>query len=364
MNPARSRALATASVLALCLAACNPRTEITTPDGVALLSLRIHAPEENESHLKNLWQLTLSGENAEAYFSFDGTRLVYQSTHGDLECDQIFIMNIDGSEKRMVSTGKGRTTCAYFYPDGDRIIYASTHLADEACPPPPPRSGGYVWAVYSSYDIFSVRPDGTDLLRLTDTPGYDAEATVAPDGSKVVFTSVRDGDLDLYLMNLDGTEPQRVTTGLGYDGGAFFSPDSRRLCFRSSRPETEAEKQHYTDLLSRGLVEPSKLEIYVADADGGNLRQVTSNGRANFCPFFHPSGEKIIFASNLDDPQGRNFDLYLINVDGSDQQRITYHDSFDGFPMFSPDGTKLVWGTNRHNASPRDTNVFIADWVE
>ncbi len=314
--------------------------------------------------MKNLRQLTLSGENAEAYFSFDGTQLIYQTRHGDLECDLIFVMDVDGSGKRMVSTGKGRTTCAYFYPDGSRIIYASTHLGDEACPPPPPRSGGYLWAVYPAYDIFTARPDGSDLRRLTDAPGYDAEATVAPDGSKIVFTSVRDGDLDLYLMNLDGTEQQRVTTGLGYDGGAFFSPDSKRLCFRASRPETDEEKKHYTDLLARGLVEPSKLEIYVVDVDGGNPRQVTSNARANFCPFFHPSGEKIIFASNLGDPQGRNFDLYLINIDGSDQQRITSHDSFDGFPMFSPDGTKLVWGTNRHNASPRDTNIFIADWVE
>ncbi len=363
MNPARSHATGTACLL-LCFVACHSRTESSTPGGVDRTSARAHPAEAEEVHLRNLRQLTLSGENAEAYFSSDGTQLIFQTTHGDLECDQIFVMGVDGSRRRMVSTGKGRTTCAYFYPDGERILYASTHLGDEACPPPPPRSGGYVWAVYPSYDIFTARPDGSDVRRLTDAPGYDAEATVAPDGGKIVFTSVRDGDLDLYLMNLDGTEQQRVTTGLGYDGGAFFSPDSKRLCFRASRPETDEEKKHYTDLLARGLVEPSKLEIYVVDVDGGNPRQVTSNARANFCPFFHPSGEKIIFASNLGDPQGRNFDLYLINIDGSDQQRITTHDSFDGFPMFSPDGTKLVWGTNRHNASPRDTNVFIADWVE
>ena len=372
------------------LVACESRTEISSSqpatsdgrsgDGARSLSPATGRPEGSangdageaiarpaeteEVHLKNMRQLTFSGENAEAYFSSDGTQLIYQTTHGDLECDQIFVMRADGSEKRVVSTGYGRTTCAYFYPDGDRIIYASTHLEDKACPPPPPRSGGYVWAVYPSFDIFSAKPDGTDLRRLTSSPGYDAEATVAPDGSKIVFTSVRDGDLDLYVMGLDGAGQQRVTTGLGYDGGAFFSPDSTMLCFRASRPQTAEEKEKYRSLLAQGLVEPSKLEIYVANVDGSDLRQVTNDGRANFCPFFHPSGKKIIFASNLGDPQGRNFDLYLINLDGSGQQRITYHDSFDGFPMFSPDGKKLVWGTNRHNASPRDTNVFIADWVE
>ncbi|MCH2374883.1 MAG: hypothetical protein MK538_11900 [Planctomycetes bacterium] len=324
----------------------------------------IHAPEEGEQHLANIRQLTFSGENAEAYFAADGERLIFQTTHGDLECDQIFVMNTDGSGSRMVSTGRGRTTCSYFFPDGSRIVYASTHLGGKDCPPPPPRSGGYVWAIYDSYDIFSANPDGSDLKRLTETPGYDAEATVSPDGSRIVFTSVRDGDLELYTMNADGSDVEQITRSLGYDRGAFFSPDNRMLCFRASRPETDAEKKKYRELLKAGLVEPSKLEIYICNVDGSDARQVTSNGRANFCPFFHPSGEKLIFASNLGDPKGRNFDLYLIGVDGSNQERVTVHGSFDGFPMFSPDGKHLVWGSNRHNARPRETNIFIAEWVD
>ena len=323
-----------------------------------------HESEPDEKHLTNLRQLTSGGENAEAYFSADGQQLIYQTTHGSLQCDQIFVMNVDGTTPRMVSTGLGRTTCSYFFPDGSRYVYASTHLGDEACPPTPPRSGGYVWPIYESYDIFSVKSDGTDLQRLTDAPGYDAEATISPDGKSIVFTSVRDGDLDLYVMDADGGNVRRVTNTLGYDGGAFFSPDGMRLCYRASRPTTAEAKAKYKSLLKRGLVEPAKLEIFVCNVDGTGVIQVTSNGAANFCPFFHPSGKKLIFASNLGDPRGRNFDLYLINIDGTSQERVTYHESFDGFPMFSPDGKQLVWGSNRHNAQPRDTNVFVADWVE
>jgi Tol biopolymer transport system component len=320
--------------------------------------------EPIEKRLRNIRQLTFEGQNAEAYFSSDGKRLIYQTTHGDLRCDQIFVMNADGTGKKMVSTGRGRTTCAYFFPDGSRILYASTHAKSKDCPPAPPRRGGYVWPVYSTYDIFSAKPDGSDIRQLTDMRGYDAEATVSPDGTKVVFTSVRDGDLDIYVMDSDGSDQTRLTTELGYDGGAFFSPDGKMICFRASRPSSEAEKEKYRELLAQDLVEPSRLEIFVMNADGSDVRQVTRNGAANFCPFFHPSGKKIIFASNQVDPRGRNFDLYLVGIDGTGEERVTSHADFDAFPMFSADAKQLVWAANRFGARQGDTNIFIADWVE
>ncbi len=330
--------------------------------------------EPGETRLRNVRQLTFRGENAEAYFSADGTELIYQASRclppeGDGEalprCDQIFRMRIDGGGRQMVSTGKGRTTCAYFLPDGSRIVYASTHLGDEDCPPVPEfRPGRYVWPIHETYDIFSARPDGNDLQRLTTAPGYDAEATVSPDGSLIVFTSVRDGDLELYTMRPDGTEQTRITHTPGYDGGAFFSPDGKRICYRASRPRPGPELDRYRELLAEGLVEPSRLEIFVADADGSNVRQVTDNGAANFCPFFHPSGEKIIYASNRLDPRKRNFDLFLIDLATGAEERVTHHEDFDGFPMFSPDGRLFVWCSNRFGAQRGDTNVFIAEWVE
>lgn len=329
------------------------------------------AAEENrwerlEKRLKNIQQLTHSGQNAEAYFSGDGKQLIFQSTHGEHKCDQIFTMNLEGKDLRMVSTGSGRTTCAYFFPDGSRILYASTHESASDCPPEPSRAGGYVWPVYSSYDIYTARPDGSDVRRLTDTRGYDAEATLSADGKKIVFTSVRDGDLDIYVMNADGSDPTRLTTTLGYDGGAFFSPDGSKICFRASRP-TGDDARSYREFLARDLVKPTALEIFVMNADGSDQRQVTKNGAANFCPFFHPSGEKLLYASNQSEVKARSsdpFDLYLVNLDGSGEERVTYHPTFDAFPMFSPDGKKLVWASNRNAAKRGETNIFIADWVE
>ena len=320
--------------------------------------------EPLEKRLRNVRQLTFEGQNAEAYFSDDGKMLIYQSTHGEHRCDQIFTMRTDGSDKRMVSTGKGKTTCSYFFPKSERCVYASTHAGSPDCPPTPARGATYVWAVHGTFDIFSAKVDGTDLKRLTDTKGYDAEATISRDGKRIVFTSVRDGDLDIYVMNADGSDQTRLTTTLGYDGGAFFSPDGKMICFRASRPSGAAEVDKYRELLAQDLVEPTRLEIYVMNADGGQVRQVTRNGAANFCPFFHPSGKSIIFASNQVDPQGRNFDLYLTGLDGTGEERITSHGEFDGFPMFSPDGKQLVWASNRFGDEPGDTNIFIADWIE
>jgi Tol biopolymer transport system component len=314
--------------------------------------------------LQNIRQLTFGGENAEAYFSFDGKKLIFQSTRDGYPADQIYVMNVDGSNLHRVSTGKGRCTCSYFLKGDRRILYASTHLADEKPPPPPDRSHGYVWAIYTGYDIFSARPDGSDLKRLTDTPGYDAEATVAPDGRHIVFTSMRDGDLDIYTMTPDGHNVRRLTHTLGYDGGAFFSPDSRRICFRAERPTFAADQEEYKALLKQGLVHPRHLELYVMNADGTGERQVTHNGAANFCPYFTQDGRRLIFSSNMDDPQGREFDLYLINVDGTGLERVTTAPQFDGFPMFSPDGKKLVWASNRNGKVRGETDIFIADWVE
>jgi TolB protein len=323
-------------------------------------------PHPKESHLANIRQLTFGGENAEAYFSFDGKQIIFQSTREPYKCDQIFTMNLQGSNVKLVSTGKGRTSCSYFTPDGKRIIYASTHLGSPDCPPPADRSEGYVWPIYRTFDIFSAKTDGTDIKRLTSTDGYDAEGTISPDGKKILFTSTRDGDLDIYDMNIDGTQPRRLTSELGYDGGAWHSQDSQWIVWRASRPKTPDEITRYKDLFAKNLVMPAKLEIMVMRADGREKRQITSNGAANFAPYFHPNGRQIIFASNVNNPNPRspNFDLYLINRDGTGLQQVTFDEGFDGFAMFTNDGKKVIWGSNRNAAKEGDTNVFIADWVD
>jgi len=316
-----------------------------------------------ETHLANVRQLTFGGENAEAYFSFDGTQLIFQSKRDGAGCDQIYTMKTDGSDVRRVSTGSGRTTCSFFYPDGRHILYASTHAGGAACPPNPDFSRGYVWPIYNTYDIYRANPDGSDLQPLTATPGYDAEATIRADG-RIVFTSVRDGDMEIYSMNGDGTDVKRLTHRPGPDGGPFFSKDGSLIVFRGHELTPGPEMDDYRALLKEGLWRPTQLEIFVMNADGSNVRQVTNNGKANFAPYFHPDGRRIIFASNMDDPQQRNFDIYLINIDGTGLERVTYNQTFDGFPMFSPDGTKLVFASNRHDAKEGETNVFIADWID
>ncbi|HZW38643.1 MAG TPA: hypothetical protein VFF33_05030 [Ignavibacteriaceae bacterium] len=317
----------------------------------------------NEKHFANVKQLTLGGENAEAYLSFDEQKLIFQSTHGDLACDQIFTMNIDGSDIKMISTGKGKTTCSYYLPDNKHFIYASTHLADSSCPPPPDRSKGYVWKLYETFDIFLSDEKG-NLQQLTNTEGYDAEGTISPKGDKIIFTSTRDDDPELYVMNLNGSDQKRLTFEKGYDGGAFFSLDGSKIVFRASRPKTEQEFNDYQELVKDGYVRPTALEIYVMNPDGTNMVKVTNFGKASFAPFFHPDGKRIIFSSNLNSNNPRNFDLYMINIDGSGLEQITFNESFDGFPMFTKDGKKLIFASNRNNKNPNDTNIFIADWIE
>jgi Tol biopolymer transport system component len=345
-------------LLFLFLEACRTTTSV----GEEFFARRPADPRER--HLRNVRQLTNGGENAEAYFSFDGKQLIFQSTRPPFSCDQIFTMNLRGRGLKLLSTGKGRTTCAYFFPDNRHYLYASTHAGSPACPPRPDYSQGYVWPLYADYDIYMASLDDPTPRPLVVSPGYDAEATVSPKGDRIVFTSVRDGDLELYTMTLDGRDLRRVTHAVGYDGGAFFSPDGSMLVWRASRPAEGQEQEDYLRLLRQGLIRPGKLELYVANADGSNPRQITHFGAASFAPAWHPSGEKIIFVSNLHDPRSRNFDLYLINLDGTGLERVTYFEDFDGFPLFSPDGRQLVFCSNRFNRKPGETNVFLAEWVD
>tara|TARA_B100000929_G_scaffold95700_1_gene75100 strand:- start:5492 stop:6460 length:969 start_codon:yes stop_codon:yes gene_type:complete len=319
---------------------------------------------EGEVHLSNVRQLTSGGENAEAYWAFDGSQLIYQARKPGAECDQIYVLDPESGDTRMVSTGEGRTTCSYFYPSGNEILYSSTHHHNAACPPNPDFSLGYVWPVYDTYDVFASNLDGSGLRQLTTEEGYDAEATFSPAGDRIVFTSARDGDLELYSMAPDGSDVIRLTDRPGYDGGAFYSPDGSKIIWRAHYPGEGPELEDYRRLLSQGLLRPGELEIYIMDADGSNQRQLTQLGGANFAPYWHPSGEKILFSSNHHDPDGRDFEIYMINLDGSGLTRITYSEGFDGFPVFSPDGQHLVFGSNRNNGDTSDTNVFIGEWIE
>jgi len=342
------------------LSACNSIEEkkIATNEGTDTQNVTV----SGEHHLQNLKQLTFGGQNAEAYFSYDGSELIFQSTRQSLQCDAIFRMNTDGKNVRQISSGKGVTTCSFISPDNQSIIYASTHLAGESCPPKPDHSQGYVWPLYDSYDIFKAAPDGSGLTQLTHNPGYDAEAVYSPKGDKIVFTSLRTGDLELFLMNSDGSGVEQITSKPGYDGGAFFSRDGEWIVWRTSRPSGKA-LQDYQALLGQGLIRPGKLEIYIMHLGERKPIQLTNNGAANFGPYWHPDGKHIIFSSNMNDPKGRNFDLFLINIKTRETKQITHYNDFDGFPMFSHDGKKLVFASNRNGNVRGETNVFIADWV-
>ncbi|MBT8316768.1 MAG: hypothetical protein HKP59_04020 [Lutibacter sp.] len=361
------------SVLAFFIGCKSSKTKTTQSydgySGATKYVNKIHY--EEEKHLKNIKQLTFGGDNAEAYWSFDDKKLVFQANNvWGLECDQIFTMNItddlsNGQKPQLVSTGMGRTTCSYFLPGNETIIYSSTHLADKECPPTPKKEdygNKYIWPVYEGYDIFVADTKGNQLKQLTFEDGYDAEPTVSPKGDKIVFTSTRTGDLELFTMNIDGSNVQQVTHELGYDGGAFFSPDGTKLIFRSSRPKTNAEIKEYKELLAEGLVQPTNMELYICNVDGSELTKITNLGSANWAPFFHPSGEKVLFSSNHKSKS--SFNLFMVNIDGTGLEQITFDAVFDAFPMFSYDGKKLVFSSNRNNNGTHDTNLFIADWVD
>lgn len=334
--------------------------------------------DPREKHLTEIRQLTFGGENAEAYWSPDSTKLILQSTRDGGKCDQIYVLDLGSGQTNRVSNGQGKTTCSYFfyYPGGkgpERVLFASTHAAGPECPPKPDRSQGYVWPL-DEFDIYTANPDGSNIQPFITGKGYDAEATIAFDGSRIVFTSTRDGDLELYTAKLDGTDIKRITNTPGYDGGAFFSPDSTKLVWRASRPEGK-ELEDYQALLAKGLVRPSKLEIMVAGADGGSPRTVTKNGRANFGPYFLPDSRRVIFSSDMASPPGHrgvpNFELFVVDPEAPPTaegappvERITHYEGFDGFPMFSPDGQYLVFASNRFGKEPGETNLFVARWVE
>ena len=314
------------------------------------------------SPLANVRQLTKGGSNAEAYWSPDGKRLVFQSTRDEHKCDQIYVMNADGSGQRMVSTGKGRTTCGYFLPDGERIVYASTHLGGDACPADPDRSKGYVWAVYNTYDIFSAKADGSGLQRLTTADGYDAEATVNGKNKKILYTSATGGDLNLWEMKLDGSAKKQLTRTPGYDGGAVYSRDGRKMVWRAHHPDSPADLKAGQDLLKENLTSPMKMELFVADASGKNAKQITTFGCASFAPTFTPDGKQILFSSNKHNCNSSKFELYLINVDGTGLQQVTNYGGFTSFPEISPDGKQLVFVTDWKAAQRYEFNIFTADW--
>ncbi len=332
-------------------------------------AVSILLPEE-QKHLKNVRQLTFGGQNAEAYFSADDKQLIFQHQGEGVPCDQIYTMPVDTPDgkpaaPKLVSTGKGRTTCSYIFPAGDKILYSSTHASSPDCPPKPDYSRGYVWPIYSTYQIYTAKLDGSDPKQLTHSAGYNAEATITRDGKHIVFTSTRNGDLDIYTMDADGSNVKQLTDELGYDGGPFWSYDGSKIVYRAQHPKTADEAKDYKDLFAQGLIRPGNLELWVMNADGSNKHQVTHNGAANFGPYWLPDGKRIIFASNQADPKnGRDFDLYVINEDGSGQERITFHPDFDGFPMFTSNGKRLVWASNRNGKAPHETNVFLADWAE
>jgi TolB protein len=329
------------------------------------------APGKEEKFFKSLVQLSYGGDNAEAYWSPDSKQITFQRTDPakGIACDQIYsapwqALADSNYRPRLVSTGLGRTTCSYFMPDGKHVLYASTHEGAHSCPAPPATGGAYIWPIYDSYDIYIADTKGKVVKQLTSEPGYDAEATVSPDGKKIVFTSTRSGDLELWVMDVDGKNLKQITNQLGYDGGAFFSPDSKKLVFRSSRPKTEEEIAKYKKLLAEGLVEPTNMEIYTVNVDGTDLKQVTKLGKANWAPFYHPSGQKIIFSSNHHSQRGYDFQLYIINADGTGLQQVTTESYFNAFPMFSPDGKRLIFSSNRNNGGTRATNMFVAEWQD
>src|SRR5215472_8565390 len=243
----RMEIVTAAAIFAAAVSSCAhssgaPRGAAATPTAAARSTGP--APEPGERHFARIRQLTFGGENAEAYFSRDGQRLIFQSTRGGRTCDQQFVMNIDGSGVRHVSTGGGKTTCGYFYDGDRRIFFASTHAADTACPPKPDPSKGYVWGL-DPYDIYTANRDGSNLQRLTNFGVYTAEGTLSPDGRTMVFTSLKDGDLDIYTMSIDGSNMRRLTNMPGYDGGPVYSPDGTKIAYRAYHPTDSAELADY-----------------------------------------------------------------------------------------------------------------------
>ncbi len=312
--------------------------------------------------LENLKQLTHGGENAEAYWAPDGKRLIFQSTREGHDCDQQYIMNSDGSDQHLVSTGMGVTTCGYFLSDNKHILYASTHEAAASCPAKPDRSKGYLWAVYPGFDIYLADDMGKIIKKLTDSDGYDAEATINWKNHRIIYTSMASGDLDVWSMNEDGSGKKQLTKTEGYDGGAVFSRDGSKMVWRAYHPDTQPKMDLYRSLLKENLTAPMKMELFVANSDGSDAKQITNYGCASFAPTFTPDGKQILFASNKHHCDSSDFELYLINTDGTGLQQVTHYGGFTSFPEFSPDGSKLVFVSSYQGSSKYEFNVFTSDW--
>ncbi len=317
--------------------------------------------DKEEDFLENARQVTFGLPRAgEGYFSPDGKTVVYQAYPVGYPFYQIYVQSLDDRLPRLLSTGRGRTTCAYFTPNGEQILFASSHTdpkieltekkaRDEAA------QGGrrrYQWDFDPEMELYLINFDGTGLKRLTDSPGYDAEGSFSPDGQLIVFTSTRDGDPDLYVMSADGTNVRQLTNVDGYDGGPFFSPDGHWVIFRSDRDKKDM------------------LQLYAISADGKTEVQLTDNpDQVNWCPYFHPSGKYLVWAGAdySKGPQGANFDLWTMETEltatsfkGGKITRITDHKAADVLPVFSPDGRKLMWTSSRN---PDGTSqLWIADW--
>ena len=326
--------------------------------------------DRREVHLKNIKRLTFGGQNAEAYFSPDGKYITFQSNRDSLPCDQIFIMDTTGKILRMVSTGEGRTTCSFFL-DNDHIMFASTHeTMGPECPENPlvyqimKKEKRYVWPLYN-YDLYIRDLRTNELKKLFGSPAYEAELEgPSPDG-KIVFTSAKDGDLELYILDPPYTgEPRRLTFTPGYDGGSFFSKSGRYIVYRADHIKDSTELKKYREYLQKGLLLAGHLEIYVYDLQTDSTWQVTHTPKevTNFAPFMTPDEKRIIFVSNLDAPGTWEFQLYIIDIDGKNLERVTYMGTFNSFPMFSPDGKKLLFVSNRGTKKPRNYDVYIADW--
>ena len=348
-------------------AACSRTTSSTTTSAGTTAATASTSPfrrslpaDSGEVHLTNIRQITNGGENAEAYWSADGQWITFQSTRDGRTCDQQFTMRADGSQLTKVSVG-GKTTCGWFLPGAKSLFFASTHAADSACPTKPDPSKGYVWGI-DPFDIYTVDRDGKNLKRLTNYGVYTAEGVLSPDGKRIVFTSLKDGDLDIYTMNVDGSDVKRLTTTPGYDGGPWWSPDGTKIVYRAWHPTNADSLKSYRDLLAQRMIRPNRMELFVMNADGSDQKQITNLGGANFGPSWTPDGKGIIFSSNHQNPRSRNFDLFVVKMDGTGLERITTHGDFDGFPMFSPNGKQLIWASNRFDAKPGETNLFVADW--
>lgn len=316
-----------------------------------------------QAFLKNITQLTSEFVRAgEGYFSPDAKSIIFQAE--DKESGnpfyQIYTMDLANKKSVRVSPGIGKTTCSYFSPDGKKILFASSHLdpkskeyyGEEYKLRDEEKKAGkrrtYKWDFDPAMEIFEANPDGSGMKRLTDSPGYDAEASYSPDGKSIVFCSNRSGaeNLELYIMDSDGKNVRQLTNAPGcYNGGPFFSPDGKRIIFRTDRKKKDT------------------LQIHVIDVDGKNDRTLAENlAWVQWCPFWYTDSKHILFAAADHSTMMRpNYDLYWMNVDSGKQQRITFAPGADILPVFTKDGKKMMWTSTRDGRSP--AQLYIADFT-